>query len=307
MDAGARGGRPKRRSSTAMTWSPAPGPDPAGYALLDAGDGRRLEWFGARLVDRPAPAALVPRRDPGLWREADLRFDADRGWSGASPRDAWTVVLQGLVLELRPTASGGLGLYPEHLANLEWLEGRTRERVDAGGDASGRPAPLMLNLFAHTGLATLAAARAGASVTHVDAARSAVAWGRRNAALSALADRPIRWLVDDALSFVEREGRRGRRYDIIVLDPPSLGRSGRRTWRLSDDLPGLLGACAAISAGDAALLLTAHTTGLREADLRAVVTGAFSRRGARRVVVEPLSLHATSGATLTLGWVARLE
>ncbi|HET9680843.1 MAG TPA: hypothetical protein VFP19_02305 [Candidatus Limnocylindrales bacterium] len=284
-----------------------PGPHLADYALLDAGDGRRLERFGVLVVDRPAPGAVGPRRDPGLWRDADLRFDSDSGWSGASPRDAWTVVLEGLVLELRPTASGGLGLYPEHLANLEWLETRIRDRLDTGREAGGGHAPLMLNLFAHTGLATLAGARAGAAVTHVDAARSAVAWARRNAELNAGTDWHIRWLVDDAASFVAREERRGRRYDLIVLDPPSLGRSGRRTWRLSDDLPGLLAACAAISAGDTELLLTAHTTGLRGADLRALVAGAFTLRGPRGVAVEPLSLHASSGATLTSGWVVRLE
>jgi 23S rRNA (cytosine1962-C5)-methyltransferase len=193
--------------------------------------------------------------------------------------------------------------------------------------ALGRP-PRVLNLFAHTGLATLAAARAGAAVAHVDAARAAVGWARRNAELSGLADREIRWLVDDALAFTEREARRGRRYDGLILDPPSAGHGGsghggsRRTdagdagrggagrggagrWTLRDDLPGLLEACARVTAEDAFVLLTAHSSGLTGEALAAPLLRAFRRGGSEAEVVR-LSLAAASGAILHLGWAVRL-
>ena len=206
----------------------------------------------------------------------------------------------GLTLEVRPTASGGVGLYPEHVANLAWLEQRIAE---------ARPrrvaSPRLLNLFAHTGLVTLAAARAGAAVTHVDGARGVVAWARRNAELSGLADRPIRWIVDDAAAFVAREARRGRRYDGIVLDPPSFGHARGRRWRLADELPVLLAACREIAADDAFVLLTAHTTGLDGADLVGMLRAAFPSPAAR-IEESALELRAESGARLELGWSVRL-
>lgn len=281
-----------------------------GYELLDAGVGRRLERFGERVVDRPAPAAAGWRADATAWSRADLRFDAGggsgSGWFGAAAAmEPWVVeAAPGLRLELRPTSSGGIGLYPEHLANLAWVAARVADRLEPA-DAP----PTLLHLFAHTGLVTLAAARAGAAVTHVDAARGPVAWARRNAQLSGLDDRPVRWLVDDAAGFVAREARRRRRYDVIVLDPPSFGRAkqGRRSlpWRLEEELPALLAGCAAIAAEDAALLLTTHTTGLDGEALAAAVRQALGRRS--NVRVEELVIEAASGARLELGWSAAID
>ena len=268
------------------------------YELLDAGDGRRLERFGARVVDRPAPTAMHGALARERWRGADLRFDPGGDWTG--PGDPWAIEVAGLTLELRPTASGGIGFYPEHVANLDWLAAQVASRA-------GVRLPSLLNLFAHTGLATLAAARAGAAVAHVDGARGAVAWARRNAALSGLEDRPVRWLVDDAAGFVAREARRGRRYDGIVLDPPSFGRAGGRRWRLADELPALLAACRAVAEAGAFVLLTAHTTGVAGEDLAAELDAAFgTRRRPGTIDVLPLTLAATSGARLELGWAARL-
>jgi 23S rRNA (cytosine1962-C5)-methyltransferase len=269
-----------------------------GYELVDAGDGRRLERFGPRVVARPAPTATEPQFAADAWSSTDLRFEAGAGWTGAT--SPWVVEVAGVTLELRPTASGGLGFYPEHQVNVEWLVAQVRAR------AMDRQ-PSVLNLFAHTGLATLAAARGGAAVAHVDAARRAVAWARGNAALSGLADRPIRWLVDDAAGFVAREARRGRRYDGIVLDPPSFGRAGSRRWRLADALPELLASCSAVAADDAFVLLTAHTAGVGGDDLGVELDRAFASAGRRAAIdVVPLALDAVSGARLELGWAVRL-
>jgi 23S rRNA (cytosine1962-C5)-methyltransferase len=269
--------------------------------LLDAGDGRRLDRFGSLTVDRPAPSAVGPRRDPSAWRGADLRFDAGGGWSrpGAGGDELplaqrWLATFENLTMELRATAAGGVGLYPEQRANLDWVTRRI----------AGRTRPTVLNLFAHTGLLTLAAARAGAAVAHVDGARTAVAWARRNAELSGLADRPIRWLVDDATAFVGREARRARRYDGIVADPPSFGRAGRRRWRLVDALPDLLAGCGAILAGGGWLVLTAHTTGVSGPELEGLVRATFPRPA--KVESAPLALDAASGAHLELGWSVRV-
>lgn len=279
-------------------------PEPGSVELLDAGVRRRLERFGRRTVDRPAPVATGFRGlGAAAWDAADLRFEPGPGWSGpAWPAGPWPIDVEGLTMELRPTSSGGLGLYPEHTASLGWLANQVAERVAARGPGS---TPAVLNLFAHTGLATLVLARAGATVTHVDGSRSVVAWARHNAELSGLADRPVRWIVDDAAAFVAREGRRGRRYDGIVLDPPAFGRGRGREWRLDDDLPALLAACRAVAAPDAFVLLTAHSEALTGDDLGDALANGFHRRRSA-VDVQPMRLLAASGVELRLGWAARL-
>jgi 23S rRNA (cytosine1962-C5)-methyltransferase len=273
-----------------------------GFELLDAGAGRRLERFGDRIVDRPYPAAILSPLAPGIWRDADLRFDREVGWTGPGrAAEPWPVEFAGLTLELRATDSGGVGVFPEHLTNVPWVVAAIRERVGSGST------PSVLNLFAHTGLLTLAAVRAGASVSHVDASRTAVAWARRNAELSGLAESPVRWLVDDALGFVRREARRGRRYEGILLDPPSYGHGGRRPWRIEADLPQLLAACAEVSAGDAFVLLTAHTTGYDDDWLGGEIRHAWRDRGRPSIEVRAMELEARSGARLPLGMAIRFS
>jgi 23S rRNA (cytosine1962-C5)-methyltransferase len=264
-----------------------------GFELLDAGAGRRLERFGEHVVERPAPGAWFDRRAPGRWAEADLHFDRESGWSGtglSEARQGWTVQLADLAFELRPTNSGQVGLYPEHAEMAGWL----RERLAARKD------PSVLHLFASTGLLTLAMARAGASVAHVDAARSAVAWARRNAALNGLDDHPIRWLVDDAAAFVAREVRRGRTYDGVVLDPPTYGHgSSGAAWRLESDLPVLLDDVDRLLAPNGFLLLTAHAEALDPFALGSFIGS--------NVEVGELELDAASGAQLRLGAFARID
>ena len=276
------------------------------YELIDAGDGRRLERFGDVVVDRPAPTAVVPRSNVDAWRAADLAFDRPTGWAatrGDRPT-SWTVQLGGFGFELRPTDSGQLGLFPEQQNNWAWLADRAAAaRADAAAVATETAA---LNLFAYTGGSTLALASGGMSVAHVDASRTAVAWARRNAALSGLADRPVRWLVDDADAFVEREARRGRRYAGFVLDPPSYGHGpGGRSWRLEQHLATLLERCVALARGRPAFaLLTAHTAGF-DAEYLADVLAASLRVPARTVESGELDLVATTGSLLPLGAFAR--
>jgi 23S rRNA (cytosine1962-C5)-methyltransferase len=264
------------------------------YELLDVGGGARLERFGSHVVTRPHPAAEGRRQDPAAWSQAALTFEPEAGWTGGRAASPWEVTVVGLRLELRPTATGQVGLFPEQAASWEWL----RDRV--------RPDMAVLNLFAYTGVATLVAAEVGASVVHVDGSRPTVAWARRNAELSGLADRRIRWIADDAAAFAARELRRGRRYDGVVLDPPSYGHGMRgRPWRLEDDLAALLDQVAELVGGpDGFMLLTAHTPGFgqeRLAEELAVSLGA----PAAGIERGPLRVTARSGAALDLGAFAR--
>jgi 23S rRNA (cytosine1962-C5)-methyltransferase len=297
------------------------------HALLDVGEGRRLERFGSIVVDRPwPPVEGSPRADRAAWRAADARFDritdgpvVHAGWTtrDGRPIKPWTVVEDGLRCELRLAPSGQVGLFPEQAANRAWL--RRAVEVLVGRAQPAQPAgpaepvdraelPGVLNLFAYTGVGTLAAVSGGARATHVDAARAAVAWARRNADLNGLGDRPIRWIADDASTFVRREARRGRRYAGIVLDPPSYGHGpGGRDWRLERDLPGLIAGCAQLleEQDPAFVVLTAHTPGVDGDRLAGWLKEAIGRTGRGRIEVAEMVLHAVSGTRLPLGWSAR--
>ncbi len=269
--------------------------------LIDCGNGRRLEQFGRLLVDRPAPAAdWLPRLPAAEWGRAQLRW-AKRGWVRGDARDAgppepWPVRTGALVLECRPAAGGQLGVFPEQVATWGWLG----ESVARAAGALGRP-PEVLSLFAYTGGASLACARAGAKVAHVDASRPAVSWARRNAELSGLAEAPIRWLVDDARAFVRRERRRGHRYDGIVLDPPSYGH-GVGAWHIEQDLGPLLDDLAALAGPRPSfVLLSAHTPGYDGESLGALVREHLGVAATG----EALVVTSREGSRLPLGAWAR--
>ncbi len=228
------------------------------YALLDSGQGEKFESFGSYRLVRPcAQAAWRPSLSEKDWKSADARFTRDGGnrWIASKPlQEQWIVELQGLKFKLMPTDFGHLGIFPEHASQWQFLE----EKIQ-----SAKRDVEILNLFAYTGGATLAAARAGAKVCHLDASKSAVAWARENAALNKLDKMPIRWIVEDVLKFLSRELKRGRRYDGIILDPPSFGR-GRQgeVFKIERDLLDILDACQKLlSDKPLFLIITSHTLG----------------------------------------------
>lgn len=224
------------------------------YELLDSGQGRKLERFGSMLLDRPeAQATWLPKLPASTWQEAHASFQQERGWRLAQPLPRrWPLTYKELGFWVELSESRQVGVFPENATHWDWI----REQIGrAGRDLH------VLNLFGYTGLATLAAAEAGAKVTHVDASKRAVAWARENQALSGLADRPVRWIVDDALKYLGREQRRGVRYDGILMDPPAFGRGpGGEIWHFEKLFAVLCQACRAVlSQAPQFLVLTVYT------------------------------------------------
>ena len=228
------------------------------YELLDSGDGRKLERFGRYVLARPCSQALWrPSRPKADWDRADASFDREDGnrWHGRSnlPKE-WTIETAGVKFKLGGTDFGHLGIFPEQRAQWRWI----REAVGGAERAS------VLNLFAYSGGSTMAAALGGAEVCHLDASKGMVEWARENARLNGLADAPIRWIVDDAHKFMKREIRRGRRYDAIVLDPPTFGRgAGGEMYKIERDLKETLALVdGLLSAAPRFVLFSSHTPGL---------------------------------------------
>ena len=214
-----------------------------GYELLDSGNRRKLERFGPVVVDRGEPKAWwAPALSEREWRRADAVHDEGRGWRFNNPRcpRSWEIAAFGLRFSLRfSESSKHLGLFPEQAPHWRAI----RRAADVFPRDPANP-PRLLNLFGYTGAATLVAAKAGFHVTHVDASKPAIAWGRDNQARSGLADRPVRWVLEDAVKYVRREIRRGSRYDAVLLDPPAFGRGpGGGVWKVEFHLAELLDLC----------------------------------------------------------------
>ncbi len=252
------------------------------YELLDSGDGRKLERFGPRVLDRPDSQALWrPSLPADRWSAAEARFLAGREeegsgrWEarGRAGSGAWPLAYGPVRVEAQLTSFRHLGLFPEQ--RVHW------DRVVSTVEARSRRAlgeTTLLNLFGYTGMASLLPAAAGARVTHVDASKKAIAWARANQEMSGLSAAPIRWICDDAARFVAREVRRGSRYDIIVLDPPKYGRGPKgEIWRLEEQLPQLLADCRALlDDRSAMLILTAYATHLSMLTIGRLVEDAFA-------------------------------
>ena len=230
------------------------------YELLDASDGERLERWGTYILRRPDPQIIWKNeaRDHA-WKQVDATYKrSSKGggaWSENRLPEHWNISYRNLNFVIKPMGFKHTGLFPEQAANWDWFSDLIAK--------AGRPIKV-LNLFAYTGGATVAAAAAGASVVHVDAAKGMVAQAKENAALSGLADAPIRYIVDDCKKFVEREIRRGNRYDGIIMDPPSYGRGpSGEIWKIEESVDELVGLAASILSDDPLFfLINSYTTGL---------------------------------------------
>jgi 23S rRNA (cytosine1962-C5)-methyltransferase len=232
----------------------------ADYELLDSGDGRKLERYGQYRIVRPEEQALwTPRKSAAEWERADATFvgigeDEDGGrWRYRKPvPETWPMQYDTFRFLGRLTSFRHVGVFPEQATHWEWMKGLI---------AGARRPVKVLNLFGYTGVASLVAAAAGAEVTHIDASKRAIGWARENQAMSGLDKLPIRWICEDAVKFVEREGRRGNRYDGIILDPPKFGRGPKgEVWDLFPALPAMMRACVGLlTPSPLFLILTAYS------------------------------------------------
>ncbi len=280
-----------------------PASDWKDYEILDTSDGEKLERWKDILLIRPDPQVIWNTPRDAQWSRANARYlrssSGGGHWEDASlKKREWTVDYKGLTFKISPTGFKHTGLFPEQAVNWDYMASRIRE--------AGRPVKV-LNLFAYTGGATLACARAGAQVCHVDASKGMVAWARENAALSGLTEKPIRWIVDDCAKFVQREIRRGSRYDGIIMDPPSYGRGpGGEVWKLEERIYELLELCAQLLSEDALFfLLNSYTTGLSPSVMEYLLGVTVNRRHPGNVSSSEIGLPVTkSGFVLPCGSTA---
>jgi 23S rRNA (cytosine1962-C5)-methyltransferase len=234
------------------------GNDRDDYELLDSGDGRKLERFGAVTLARPCSQAMWrPQLPETEWNRASASFDREDGnrWHGRSRLpESWNIVAAGIKFRLSGTDFGHLGIFPEQRAQWKWIRGQCALRAGCR----------VLNLFAYSGGSTMAAALGGAEVCHLDASRGMVQWARENAALNGLAEHPIRWITDDAHKFLAREARRGREYDAVIFDPPTFGRGANgETYKIERDLKETISLVKGVlSKKPAFVLFSSHTPGL---------------------------------------------
>lgn len=277
------------------------------YELIDASGGERLERWGGIVLIRPDPQIIwtSAQKDP-RWTTAHARYHRSNKGGGhweayQKMPDVWQIHWQDLTFRLKPMGFKHTGLFPEQAVNWAYAQEKIRK--------AQRPVKV-LNLFGYTGAATLACLGAGASVTHVDASKGMVQWAKENAAASGLSGRPVRWLVDDCVKFVQREQRRGNTYDAIIMDPPSYGRGpGGEVWKLEEQLESLVRNCMDILAPEPLFfLLNSYTTGLSPAVMEYFLTVLLAPRFGGRVRAEEIGLPVTgSGMTLPCGNTAIWE
>ena len=275
------------------------------YEDLDTGDGEKLERWRDIILRRPDPQAIWPKQKPEIWTRADAHYHRSQKGGGEweffkKLPDRWSVRYGTLEFYVRPTGFKHTGLFPEQAVNWDWMAGLIRK--------SNRPIKV-LNLFGYTGGATLACAAAGAKVTHVDAAKGMVQWAGENRKLAKIDETRVRWIVDDAVKFVEREARRGNTYEGILMDPPSYGRGpGGEVWKLENELYSLVSACEKVLARDALfMLINSYTTGLQPAVLNNMLTMTVARTRSGKVIADEIVLPVTAGGVLPCGASGRWE
>lgn len=276
------------------------------FAVLDASAGEKLERWGDVTLIRPDPQVIWKTPKSAVWERADDRYIRSASGGGSWQRGglggkSWTVCYRDLTFRISPTNFKHTGLFPEQAVNWDFF----REKITA----AGRPVRV-LNLFAYTGGATLACAAAGASVCHVDASKGMVKWARENQALSGLENAPIRWIVDDCRKFVEREIRRGSRYDAVIMDPPSYGRGpDGEVWKLEDCVYDLVSLCTGVlSETPLFFAVNSYTTGLSPSVMEYILGVTVARAHGGRVHASEIGLPVReSGYILPCGATAIWE
>ena len=274
------------------------------YELIDASNGERLERWGQHILVRPDPQVIwkTPRTSPA-WKRPEGRYSRSHtgggSWDKGGLPASWDIRYGSLTFHVKPMNFKHTGLFPEQAANWDWMQKKIRE--------ADRPISV-LNLFAYTGGASVACLAAGASVCHVDAAKGMVAWARENAASSGLSDAPIRWIIDDCAKFVEREIKRGRRYDAVIMDPPSYGRGpSGEIWKLEKDLYPFLQLVTGVLSDDPLFfIINSYTTGLAPSVLTCLMDSLITPRFGGHTVSDELGLPVTvSGLVLPCGATGR--
>jgi len=287
------------------------------YKVIDCSQGEKLESWGGYLLIRPDPQVIwnTPKTHKG-WKRPNAHYHrSERGggqWQFFDLPEQWsidynTIIGKKLTFQLKPFSFKHTGLFPEQAANWDWFSQLIQ--AEAKKHPADRPVKV-LNLFAYTGGATLAAASAGAAVTHVDASKGMVTWAKENAKSSGLEEAPIRWIVDDCLKFVEREARRGNVYDGIIMDPPSYGRGPKgEIWKIEDAIHPLIQACMAILAPQPLFfLINSYTTGLQPAVLSYMMNTEIVSRFGGHVDAQEVGLPVTTnGLVLPCGCSGRWE
>jgi len=277
------------------------------YEVLDASKGEKLERWGKYILVRPDPQVIwdTPRNHAG-WRKRNAHYHrSSKGggsWEIFDLPERWSIKYKDLTFNLQPFSFKHTGLFPEQAVNWDWFSEKIRNE-------KGRQIKV-LNLFAYTGGATLAAAKAGAAVTHVDASKGMVSWAKENAAASGLERAPIRYIVDDCVKFVEREIRRGNRYDAVIMDPPSYGRGPKgEVWKIEDNIHHFIKLCTSLLSSEPLFfLINSYTTGLQAGVLSYMLSEEVGKKFSGRVTADEIGLPVKeSGLVLPCGASGRWE
>ncbi|MDY6073802.1 MAG: class I SAM-dependent methyltransferase [Eubacteriales bacterium] len=273
------------------------------YEVIDAGDGYKLERWKDIILQRPDPQAIWAKADPELWKNCDAVYERSNSGGGSwtfnkKLPERWTVSYNDIQFFVRPTGFKHTGLFPEQAANWDFM-------IDEVKNSQNRPK--ILNLFAYTGGASVALAKAGAHVTHVDAAKGMVQWAKENVSLNDIPSDSMRYIVEDVKKFVLREIRRGNTYDGIIMDPPSYGRGpGGEVWKLEDELQELVSLCAQLLSSNAIFfLLNGYTTGFSQSVLGNILLREIVAKHGGSVKADELCLPITAGGMLPCGTSAR--
>lgn len=288
------------------------------YEVLDSSGGEKLERWGSYILLRPDPQVIWnTKRQIPAWKQLNAHYHrSSKGggeWEFFDLPEQWEIhydLCGGLTFHLKPFSFKHTGLFPEQAANWDWFAKRIKEETDRRRKSGNEEKVRVLNLFAYTGGATCAAAKAGAHVTHVDASKGMVQWAKENAHASSVPEENTRWLVDDCKKFVEREIRRGNLYDAIIMDPPSYGRGPKgEIWKMEDGIFELLTLCEKILKKDALFfLLNSYTTGLQPAVLKYLIEAVIGPGRNGTVTADEVCLPVTaSGSFLPCGAAGRYE